>query len=405
MSSMLLPMQYTVMDPEKIRIVGVGGAGLACMTSLADQWASAPELIGIDSDESTLNRSGAREKIFLEGATHAGMGTGRDLDEGRRLARDNEPKLRALFQDADILFVTGGLGGGTAGAVLPELCRLADEEGLLIVCLVSMPFKFEELEAQHAARESLSRLADSTSLLFCYPHERLKQESDNPSMEVCLQEGLQVVAQGIQALYQLLTAQGLINMDFSTLETVCRQTGGGGCLVSARATGDHRNAEVVDRVAEHPYLDRGHSLAMAKALLVVVLGGPDLRITDAEEVVLGVRSMVQPATRIYTAVTLDASWKGQVGLTLLVAEEWSEVDASSENVVQDETPGNQLTIPLEGEVSGATDEGEAKARQTEIDLEPHGKGRFRDVTPTFHNGEDLDIPTYRRRGIQLAGRY
>lgn len=403
MNGLLLPFERGEIPMNEVRVIGVGGAGLACVHHLAEQWPEGPEWIGIDRDEAALERSRLHEEVLLLDSGAPDSETS-ELSHCRQLALESEPKLRAVLQGSRVVILLGGLGGATAGGVLPEICRLAREDGIVTVVLVSRPFAFEGDQTQRQAGESLLAIREQADLLVQFDHRRLSEWAGDVPMDQALLLGAEHMGQGVQALWNILARPGLFHLNPDSLQRMCQRAGGLVRMASAFDPNPGDGQALLDTLAVHPYLGRGHALATAKAAVVVVTGGCELRIQQVDDWVRGLRDLVSPAAILSLGVTLDPAWTGELAVTVLVAEEWTEIPESEPEFVPSvEESEQQIKLFEDSTQTGKPKT--ARPTQEDLDLEAVGKGRFRDVEPTLIGGEDLDIPTYRRRRIALNGNY
>ena len=404
MSKILIPFESGDATLKSVRIMGVGGAGLAFMSHLNKKWEQGPDLLALDSDEDQLDQSVVSERILLTDNNLKGRSTGGDLKVGMELVQANEPKLRALFQNTKILILTGGLGGGTGGSVLPEICRLAREEDVVTVCLVSLPFHFEGEKVTQAARRSLLELKTYCGLLICCPLSRVSDlaKAEEVPLAKALACGAEHMGQCIQSMWSFLAQPGLIHLDVNRLQAICMHSGGTASMGSVSATGKRKIKTLVNGLAVHPYLDKGNALATAKGIVVLITGGEDLLVSEVDEVMEGLSQLLGRSADISFGATVQKGWKDRIAVTLIAAEEWSDwQEPAPEKPSED--PENQILMPIAE--AKPTKRKKSKPKQVALDLEPAGKGRFRDVEPTFYEGEDLDIPSFRRKNIRLVGKY
>lgn len=404
MSDILIPFKPGRATRKSVRIMGIGGAGQAVLSNLQTHWEKAPELLVIDSDEAQLDQSHIPERILLTDDRLKGQGTGGDTAVGSKLAEANEGKLRALLQNTNVLILTAGLGGGTGGSVLPELCRLAREEDVITVCLVSFPFKFEGERTLQAARQSLLELKTYCGLLVNCPLDRLSDLAggEKAPLAKALACGAEHLGQCVQSLWHFLAEPGLIKLDYSRLHAMCMHSGGIASMASVSATGKKKNENLVQELSVHPYLDKGHVLANTRGIVVLITGGSSLLIRDIEEIMAGITELLGRSAEISFGATTQTGWKDRVAVTVIASETWCDwQDPVTEKPVPEQD--EQLLMPIVKKKKGSPKK--PLPKQVDLDLEPAGKGRFRDVEPTLYQGQDLDIPTFRRRNIRLAGKY
>ncbi len=412
-----------------ITICGVGGAGCNALEQIAQMPMPDARLFALNTDAQALERCGAAQKIVLGAARARGLGAGGDPAVGRAAAEEDVEKLRELVAGSDLVFVVAGLGGGTGTGAAPVLARVAREAGALVLGVATMPFDFEGGRRHRQAELGLQHFKAAADAVICLPNQKVFQQL---AEKTGMHEGIKIIngvlADGLRAIWQLLTQTGLINVDFADLCAVLRGRHAASSFATAEAGGDNRCEQITQKLFAHPLLDEGQLLAACDAALVSIIGGPDLTMTEVSKVMEPINRQAENAHVIFGAV-IDQSFAGRLSVTLIASR------ASQES-------GQGLTVlpPPDAAESGdaklqlldqpgagggaaragapppppAADEKEAafqrqngrnrkriSRQQAELALEIVPKGRFDHSEPTIHHGEDLDVPTYVRRGVAL----
>jgi cell division protein FtsZ len=410
--------------PPKIRlkIIGVGGAGCNTVNHIAsaraggDHTLAGVELIAVNTDLQALKAVSTAETIQIgAGLTH-GLGAGGDTGIGGRAAQQDSERLTAAMQHADVVFITAGLGGGTGGGASPVVARLAKEQGALVLAFVAMPFGFEGDRRQQQALASLEQLKAQADAVICIPNNKLfKLLGDNASVADAFKRCDAIVASGAQAIWQLLSRKGLINLDFAALRSTLGAKHCEGLFSHGEGQGQDKARDAVKNLLENPIFDGSDALARAEGVLVSILGGPDLTLSDVQR---AVEPFSRTASRAHVIMgaAIDEGFRGRLAVTVIVATNIIPKKALPASPAKGILPRRAVeTIPLRGGFVAATAGTPAtsskhvavekketvKPKQETLPLEGISRGRFDKSEPTLYNGEDLDVPTFLRRGISL----
>ena len=409
-----------------IKIFGVGGAGILLLDALnTDEFAGAG-FAAINTEAASLAASSATVKIHLETKLLRGLGTGGDPERGRALAEEHFATLKAACEGANVVLIVSGLGGGAGSGISPVLARAAKETGALVLAFVTLPFTCEGNRRQQQARQGLEQLKSAADGVICLPNQKtFKLIDDNTSVLDTFRITAGLLVEGVRGIWRLLTRPGLIQIHFDDLCALVRDRHSESAFAFVEAGGPARSREAVDKLLAHPLLDEGRALAEADAVLVSLMGGRDLTMADVNRVMEQIGRCCERA-QIIMGAAVDPEMKGRLSVTLIAARNTlanAEIPAASPgNVECADTStlskrrhsaavhsGGPSASPLtmeQREQLVARHAGHArragnKMLQTQLPLAIVSKGRFDKSEPTIHKGEDLDIPTYVRRGVSL----
>jgi cell division protein FtsZ len=410
----------------QVRVIGVGGAGGNAVEYMARQDFAGVAFTAVNTDAQALAQLTLADRVALGAKLTRGLGTGGDPEMGRASAEEDVEKLKALCAGADIVCVVAGLGGGTGTGAGPVVARLARETGALVLGIVTLPFDFEGSRRQRQAQLGLRELKSAADGVICLPNQKVfKLIDENTSVNEAFKITNELLAQGVRGIWRLVTHTGLINVDFNDLCAVLRGRHEESSLATVEAAGDNRSHEIVEKIAAHPFLDNGQVLAEADAVLVSFAGGPDLTMAEINRVMEQINRQCENAHIIMGAGIYEA-FAGRLSVTLVASRENAQDErartnaqdglvAEREQEIANPTGGRrpgQRHLPPSPELSA---EQKAKllesqgrprrkgpvTRQMPLPLEIVQKGRFAKSEPTIHGGEDLDVPTYIRRGVAL----
>jgi cell division protein FtsZ len=407
-----------------IKIIGVGGAGVSLLETLDREEFKSAGLVAISTDAASLAASSAEVKIQLETKLLRGLGTGGDPERGRAIAEEQFSTLKTACEGADVLLIVAGLGGGAGSGISPVLARAAKETGALVLAFVTLPFLCEGNRRQQQARQGLEQLKAVADGVICLPSQKtFKLIDENTSVLDTFRITGVLLVEGVRGVWQLLTRPGLIQIHFDDLCGLVRNRHSESSFAFVEATGAGRSREVVEKLLAHPLLDEGRALAESDAVLVSLMGGKDLTMAEVNRVMEQIGRHCEHA-QIIMGAAVDAELKNRLSVTVIVAKHnppaaESSVTATAE---ADDQPAAQAISRGGAPRSGArcstpapafeleqpaarhgsrSRKGGSKMRQEQLPLAIISKGRFDKSEPTVHKGEDLDIPTFVRRGVAL----
>jgi cell division protein FtsZ len=413
-----------------VKIFGVGSAGVGMLEQLARHPLPGVSFVAVNADSESLAHSSISENISVESKLLRGLGTGGDPERGREAAEEFFPTLREACAGAAAVFIVAGLGGGAGTGISPVLARAAKEAGALVLAFVTLPFDCEANRRQRQAQDGLEQLKAAADGVICLPNQKLfKLIDENTSVVEMFRATSQLLTEGVSGVWRLMARKGLIEIHFADLCALLRDRHGESSFATAEAMGATRSREAVDKLFAHPMLDGGKILGEAESVLVSLTGGPDLTMAEVNRVMEHINGKCAKAQiimgaaidenlREHLAITLVATRRGhgrQAARKGLEASASTEPDFADQLVEVEPTPRPQSRmVPpppelsaehaqkiFEGKVPGRSRKGSSKMRQGQLQLDIISKGRFDKSEPTVHNGEDLDVPTYIRRGVAL----
>jgi cell division protein FtsZ len=394
---------------QKILVVGVGGGGSNVVARMIADWSEGPEAAVVNTDVKALKACEVPQRIQIGRNITKGLGAGGDVSVGKLAAEDDIDRLRNLVAHTHLVIIIATLGGGTGTGAAPILARVAREEGALTLCFVSTPFEFEGERRAEYAREGFRALKMEADAVVCLPNQHLlEMVPDKTSLVSTFETSDQMIGTGIQSLWRLLTQNGMINLDFADLRNLVEHSGGSCSFGYGEGEGAEKSAQALHHITQGPLLDHGNALTQSEALLISIQGGMDLTLMDIQTIMNHLKSITRPDARLAMGATINPDWKGRLALTILAADNWDETPATAAVAELPEVPVSkptskekepELITEAPKEPKGA----KKKVSQATLDFESTEKGRmFSKVEPTLYNGEDLDIPTFIRRGIKIS---
>jgi len=426
------------MPPKRIavKIIGVGTAGVSMVEAARRSEFAGATFAAVDTDAASLSASTVPEKIFLEGRPMRGLAAGADSARGGELAEASAGRLKSLCAGAEVVFMLAGLGGGAATGIGPVLARVARESGGAVLAFVTLPFDCEANRRRHKALAGLEHLGAAADGVLCLPCQKTgKLVDENAALEEVFQVPTRLLLDGVRGIWRLLAYRGLIQIHPAELLAVLREHHGECCFASVEGVGESRAGDAAGKLFAHPMLDGGERLADADAVLVSLLGGPDLTLAGVNCIMARINQRCRHAEVIMGAAT-DEAFRDRLAVTV-IATRRGERTAPEPRAVKPEAtsapgdgpgfdsevvhrrptrrPASRLVPPApplseterENILRQQTGPGarqrknSSRLRQGQLPLEIISKSRFDKTEPTVHKGEDLDVPTYIRRGVAM----
>jgi len=385
----------TPSSPGRIAVVGVGGGGCNAVGSMALEWQSGPSVIAVNTDSQALGGMEVTTRLQIGEKITRGLGTGGDPKVGRLAAEDDFQTLCGLFAGLDLVFIVTALGGGTGTGAAPVVARAAQESGALTIAFATLPFAFEGERRMSQARQGLAELRDQADVVMAVPNQSLFSAAGrNATAEIAFKQADYMLGMGVFAIWKLLMHRGLVNVDFATLRMVARRSGGMTVFSYGEGRGAGKAADAVQAALNSPLLENGQPLSEAESVLISVLGGADMTMQEIESVMNAVQGALRKDAHVLMGTAIDPHWQDTISVTLVASQYWRADEAPK----QDEADEDGETAKSAPAPRGKR---RAKATQPQLGLDSIGKGMFKDVEPTVVDGEDMDLPTFIRRGVTI----
>jgi len=299
----------------KIRVVGLGGAGCNSVTRMVREQIRGVEFIAMNTDAQHLAATEAALRIQVGERTTHGLGAGGDHILGRKAAEESRDEIKEVVTGADMVFVTAGMGGGTGTGSAPLVAEIAKQSGALTIAMVTMPFSFEGTHRNQVAEEGITNLIDKVDTLIIIPNDRLLQLSDQKtSIDGAFKMADEVLFHGVQAIAEVVTVPGLINLDFAGVRTVMKDAGPAWMSIG-RGSGQSRAVDAAKKALASPLMDI--SVERAKGVLFNIVGGSNLTLFEVKNVAEVIRQAVHPEANVIFGVVLDPNMGNEVRLTLI----------------------------------------------------------------------------------------
>ncbi len=300
----------------KIKVIGLGGGGGNGLNSMiALQQIQGVEFVAINTDAQALMSSQSPTKVQIGEGLTRGLGSGGDPEVGRQAAEESTQKLEDVMADADMVFLTAGMGGGTGTGSIAIAAQIAKNSGALTVAVVTKPFAFEGTRRMVVAEEGLERLKDKVDALIVIPNQRLLEVVDkNMTLQEAFKLADSVLGQGVQGISDLITMPGLINVDFADVKSIMSNAGSA-LMGIGMAGGENRAAAAARMAIASPLLEV--SIEGAKGVLFNIVGGADLGMNEVNEAAQIIAQAADPDANIIFGATIKDDQLDQVKISVI----------------------------------------------------------------------------------------
>lgn len=389
----------------RIKVIGVGGAGVNAIDRLVEDGFDQVGLLAVNTDAQALANSMVADKLQVgERVTH-GLGAGGDPDIGRQAALEDTEAIGDAVRGYDLIFVAAGLGGGTGTGASPVIARAAREHGALVLALVTLPFSHEGPHRGRVAQGGLHALQESADAVICIPNDKL---IDLAGAEASVQQGFAptdaFLSGGVRKIWRMLSSTGLINIDFADLRAVLKRRGGETLIGFGDGQGPDKVEKALEGALSSPLLSDPEVLRRAESALVAVTHGPDFKMAQFRDLMKKVSEKLGPHTACKQGPIVDENYQDQVSLLIVASTGKPTESAHGRHGARAQASGimtsslNPAPLPSDASLKGG------KILQGVLKLNEVSRGSFEGAERTVVNGEDLDLPTFIRRGVQLRQR-
>jgi len=310
-------MAKTIYVPSgaRIKVIGCGGAGCNAITRMVRDQIRGVEFVAMNTDAQALAITEAPLRIQLGEKCTRGLGAGGDNKMGRKAAEESKEEITKVIDGADMVFVTAGMGGGTGTGSASVVAEAAKSSGALTIAVVTKPFGFEGTHRMHVAEEGIEELMDKVDTLILIPNDRLFEICDaKTGVDGAFRMADEVLHHGVQAIAEVITVPGIINLDFADVRAVMKDAGPAWMSIG-HGKGKDRAVQAAKEALHSPLLDV--SVEGSKGCIFNVVGPDDLTLFEVNEAADVIRAAVDPDANVIFGVTTDESLKDECRLTLI----------------------------------------------------------------------------------------
>jgi len=370
-----------------IKVIGIGGGGGNAVDYMMRGSIDGVDFIKANTDAQALNASTAHSVIQIGANLTKGLGAGADPEVGKQAALEDKDRIEEALTGADMVFITAGMGGGTGTGAAPVIAQLAQEMGILTVAVVSRPFHFEGSRRMKVADQGISELTEFVDSLITISNEKLLDVEDSPITDAFAMAN-EVLQGAVQGIAELITRQGLINVDFADVTTVMQEMGKA-MMGSSAASGTNRAAEAVSGALFSPFLE-GFDISGARGMLVNITANTSITMREFSEVGDAIAEYTHEDAIIVIGAVIDDDMGDDLRVTVVATglDDVSRTDHKPSLV-----PG---VVPQETDASLKNDYSDLdEPTILRMNKERKMGGKF--VPGEETGSEYLDIPAFLRR--------
>jgi cell division protein FtsZ len=387
---------------SQLLLIGIGGGGARLAAAVHKLYKDPMRIVCIDTD-AIANRdllANTIPCILIGAARLSGNGTGGDSVKGRLAIQDDMHLLHSHLQGVRTAVILTCMGSGTGSGVTPEVISALHDMGVATLCIATEPFGFEGESRKANATRAKAMIEEHVDSFCVVNLDDLFESTGELLINSTIDSSNEILAAGISLMWRLLTRPGFLSINTERLHNLILH-GGTASFGNATAAGLNRTEALISSFRESKLLRSGDSITKARAMLVGILAGADLRLNEIGDIMKTLRDWSKADAQIEMGTVIDPAFDGRIEVVIFCFES-SMIPAVE--VKKDASVSNAATPPhIPPAEVFQIQPGSAKRNKTKSKLSPGatGKGKFQNVEPTIHNGQDLDIPTYLRKNIHL----
>ncbi len=386
----------------KIKVVGVGGSGNNAINTMIHFGLEGVDYLSVNTDVQALNANSAADRIHIGANVTRGLGAGADPEKGRKAALEDANLLKEQLSGVDMVFVTAGMGGGTGTGAAPVIAQIARECGALTVGVVTKPFGFEGRQRMRRADSGLAALSEHVDTLITIPNEKLAMLADEElTFMEAFRKADEVLYQAVRGISDLITLDGIVNVDFADVRTVMSNMGralmGTGC-----ARGEGRARIAAEQAIASPLLD-DISVQGATGVLINVVGGADMRMREIQESASFIQEQAHEDANIIFGASIDQSMEDVIKVTV-IATGFDRANAEMAVLAEAARSSSRPTEAQNAHSEPARIRSDAPApayarRNSQQSAALSSAGPSSAPRPSFPSGSDADwdTPAFQRR--------
>ncbi len=403
-------------DPgARIKVIGAGGCGGNAVAHMILAGVRNVDFVAVNTDAQALANSSVPVRLQIGENITRGRGTGGNPEIGRKAAMESEERLRDMLSEAEMVFVTAGMGGGTGTGSAPVIAKIARELGALTVGVVTKPFQFEGRKRAAQADHGLRELKAAVDTLITIPNQRLLSvASRNMSLREAFTKADDVLLQAVRGISELVTVHGLINLDFADVRSIMAEMGMA-MMGASSASGENRAVEAAQRAISSPLLE-DVSIKGARGLLINFTGGPDMSLYEVNEAASLIHEEAHEDANIILGAVIDERLTDEIRVTV-IATGFGELERTVISPKYSPS-GTAVTTPIMASSTRPVDAGELRPLSSSMPAS-HAASHVASPAPSpqpirplpplpqnrpvrkmgmIVDDSTLDIPAFKRRG-------
>lgn len=374
-------------NPAVIKVVGVGGGGNNAVNRMIEAGVECVDFIAVNTDKQALSLSTAPQKVQIGSKATKGLGAGAEPEIGAKAAEESRDEIVQYLQDADMVFVTAGMGGGTGTGAAPVVAEIAKEMGILTVGIVTKPFWFEGAKRAKNAKAGIEHLKSTVDALVVIPNDKLLTIAENKTpITESFKAADEVLRQGVQGISDLILRPGLINLDFADVKNIMKNTGFAHMGIG-RATGENRAQDAANKAINSPLLET--TITGAKGVIMNVTGGSDLGILEIQTASEIITKAADEDANIIIGAIIDESLGEELQVTVIATG-----FEGAEGAFRSFSPTKKTSFfaDIKKEIEKEQPVVAPPVVETKVE-EPAGKDLFKN----FSDDDGIDVPVFLRK--------
>ena len=388
-----------------IKVIGVGGAGGNTVNSMINSDTQSIEFIVANTDSQALKLSKATIKIQMGAKLTKGLGSGAHPDIGKRAAEEDLEHILKIVGDADIVFLTAGMGGGTGSGALPVIARALKDRSILSIAIVTRPFSFEGKYRSRIAQEAIELLSQEVDTLVVVSNQKLLETVDkSTSMIDAFAMINNVLYQSVKSIADIIINPGHINVDFADLRTIMKDMGLA-VMGTGESSGENRAQEAALEAIASPLLEN-MSIKGARGVLLNITGGPNLGLHEIHEAASIIQEQAAPDANIIIGSVIDENLNDKVKVTVIAtgfyqeeiakpkAELFIRATVKDRSAYQPTAQKIEMSEKIEEKNCAETQQQSAVTHKTVIRVEQQ--------MPSCEILDDLDVPAFMRKESEMS---
>lgn len=388
-----------------IKVIGVGGGGGNAINNIIESGYEGIEFIAANTDAQALNLSKAAIRLQIGIKSTKGLGAGANPELGKRSAEEDLEKILDAVGDADIVFLTAGLGGGTGSGGLPVIAHMLREKGILCIAVVTKPFTFEGKKRARIAEEALEELKKEVDTLIVIPNQKLLSIVDqHVSMIDAFTMINDVLGQSVKGISDIITKPGHINVDFADVRTIMKDRGMA-IMGIARASGKNRAEEATLNAISSPLLEN-MDISSARGLLLNITGGPSLGLHEISQAAAVIYDQTEEDANIIIGSVIDESMTDEISVTVIAtgfvdrkveeAASMQKLQAEMLDQVEAKTTAHVKSVPVQSQHAQASKEPQRYYAEPVAPVRVEPKPELK-LESSLLDMSALDIPAFMRQ--------
>jgi cell division protein FtsZ len=397
---MIFEFEESATQNARMKVVGVGGGGGNAVNRMIDEHLEGVEFISVNTDAQALLASKSDVKIQIGKKLTRGLGAGARPEIGRQAIEENREEVGRTLTNADLVFITCGMGGGTGTGAAPVVAELAKEAGALTVGIVTKPFLFEGRKRMRQAEQGIADMRKNVDTMIVVPNERLLAVvGKGIPFQDALKKADEVLLHATQGISSLISVTGLVNVDFADVRTVM-QAGGSALMGTGIGRGENRAIEAAQQAISSPLLDNV-SISGATGVLVNITGGADLTLGEVHQINEIIHDAVGDDAEIIFGAVHEPAMQGEIRVTVIA----TGFDKAMQPTLVTPVQSLAATPPAPGKSSPVIPFPANRPSRISTSGMPNGRGSAEPTRPSrgapldkgTQDLSDMEIPTFIRR--------